>query len=83
MPWWVWIGGLVLFAVAAAGLFFAVQRPTFVAGLVKSFAESMFKALLPIILRRMTPEQEDEWHKTIREGGEWDYARKQPKSWGH
>lgn len=74
-----WLAGIGLFIVAALALWYRFGNPVWVAGLAKSFVEMAFKALLPIVLRRMTPEQEDEWHEAIRRGEDWDYQKHRPK----
>ena len=47
---------------ATAGTALVVRQPVFWSGLIVA----MLKAALPIITKRMTPEQEDEWRKSGR-----------------
>lgn len=55
-----------------AGAFIFARRPSFWI----EFGTRVFKALLPLMAKRMTPEQEAEMHRCIRQGGEWDHHRK-------
>ena len=52
---WVWIGAAVLFAVAAAAVFFAFQRPDFVAGLAAAAVGAAVKASWPYLSRLLKP----------------------------
>jgi len=38
-----------------------------------------YKAIEPILTKRMTPEQEKAFHDCVRRGGEWDSFRKKCK----
>lgn len=64
---------LALLIAALAGLFcggfLVAQRPTFWLGL----GVVLFKALMPILAKRMLPEDEAAWHAAIRrgEGDKW------------
>lgn len=58
---WVWIGAAVLFGIAAVSVFFAFQRPDFVAGLTAAAIAAAFGAAWPgflRIFRRKSPEEE-------------------------
>lgn len=66
MEAYLWIGGLGLLAIVGGGLFFAIQRHDFVAGLVKSFVTMAINALLPVVLKRMPPDEEEAWNKFQR-----------------
>ena len=65
---------VVLFGIGAGG-FLVAQRPTFWFGL----AVVIFKAALPLLAKRMTPEQEKAFQACVRRGGEWDHVRKRCK----
>lgn len=69
------IAGLLLFGVAAVGIWYSVTRTDYLPRL----AVWLVKQSLPVILKRMEPEQEEAWRKTMREGGRWDQLRKRPK----
>lgn len=70
---WLEIAAIVVFLVGiGAGGFLVSQRPAFWWGLL---AEA-FKAALPVLARRMTPEQEKAFQDCMRRGGEWDHAKK-------
>jgi hypothetical protein len=68
-----------LFAVVLLGLFaggFMVARsPTFWFGV----GQEIIKSMIPILMKRMPPEKEQEWRDCIRRGGEWDHIRKKCK----
>ena len=66
----------LLFIGIGAGGVLAAQRPSFWAGL----AVVMFKAALPIISKRMTPEQEADFQKAARRGAEWNPFRKRARN---
>ena len=70
--------GMVLLGVGAAG-FLVAQRPSFWFGLGTVAVKAGIKAVLPYLVRRMTPEQESAFHDCVRRGGEWDYHRKRCK----
>jgi hypothetical protein len=56
--------GAVLLGLAA-GAFIVAQRPSFWAG----FAVVIFKAALPIILRRKSADDERKWRDSLSHGG--------------
>lgn len=73
---WLEIVAIVVFLVGiGAGGFLVAQRPAFWWGLL---AEAV-KSALPVLARRMTPEQEAAFQDCMRRGGEWDHARKRCK----
>lgn len=71
--------GILLFVFAllglTAGAFMVARSPAFWLGM----GEEIFKKMLPIILKRMPPEEEAAWRKCILSGGEWDYRKKKCK----
>lgn len=71
--------GAALFGVAALSVWGAFRNPAFLAGLVAVVAKAAVKELAPIVTKRMTPEQEDDFQRCVRRGGEWDHARKRCK----
>lgn len=66
---------IVLLAGIGAGGFLVAQRPTFWWGL----GVVAFKAVLPHLAKRMTPEEEKAFQDCVRRGGEWDHFRKRCK----
>ena len=73
-----WLEVALIAAVLAgliAGGVLAAQRPSFWFGL----GAVMFRAALPLLIKRMSPEKEKEWRDCIRRGGEWDHRRKKCK----
>ena len=77
------IAFVVLLAVAAGSTWFAFQNPSFVTGLVAVAANALWAAIMPVILKRMTPEQEAAMRKADSRGQSWDPWKKKPKDWGH
>ena len=75
MSWLEIVAIAVLLIGIGAGGYLVAQRPAFWVGLVAV----VFKAALPFILKRMSPEKEKEWQDCIRRGGEWDHFRKRCK----
>ena len=63
-----------------AGAFIFARRPSFWI----EFGWRIGRALLPHITKRMSPEEEAEWHKAIRrgQGDEWLKARMRRKRKG-
>lgn len=57
MEAYLWIGGIALLAIVGGGLFFAIQRLVSWQSL-GSLATIIFNALLPVILKRKSPEEE-------------------------
>ena len=58
------LAGGIAFAVAVASLWFAFQRSSFVLGIFLA----IFRAALPIILKRKSPEEEAKWRERIARG---------------
>jgi len=65
---WLWLGGAVILAVAAAATWFAFHRPDFVAGLVAVAGAALWKALAPAIAKRKPPEEEALWREAVLRG---------------
>ena len=76
MTWLEITAVVVLFIGIGAGGYLVAQRPTFWWGL----GVVVFKAALPHLAKRMTPEQEKAYRDCVRRGGEWDHSRKRCKS---
>lgn len=70
------IAGLALFVIMAGAGVWAVTRT----GYLPRLALWLMKQSLPVILKRMEPEQEEAWRKAMREGDRWDQLRKRPKA---
>ena len=70
---WLEIAAIVVLLVGiGAGGFLVAQRPAFWIGL----AWEVVRAIIPILAKRMTPEQEKALQECHRRGGEWDHFRK-------
>jgi pimeloyl-ACP methyl ester carboxylesterase len=65
---WLWLSGAVILAVAAVAVWYAFQRPDFVAGLVAVATAAAWKALAPAIVKRKSADEEAIWRDAIREG---------------
>lgn len=76
MRWWLWALAAVTLVAAAAGVWFAAQSPTFVAGLTALAVGAAWKAVAPAVLRRMPPELEKQWRDCERRGGRWNHRTK-------
>ena len=73
---WLEIAAIVVLLIGiGAGGFLVAQRPTFWLGMLTAIV----KALLPIVLKRMPPEEEAAWRDCIKRGGEWDHIRRRCK----
>ena len=72
MNWLEIVAIIVLLIGIGAGGFLVAQRPTFWLGM----ASAVFMAVLPILAKRMTPEQEKAFQDCVRRGGEWDHFKK-------
>jgi hypothetical protein len=62
----------MLFLGIGAGGFLVAQRPTFWWGLLTV----AIRAAMPVILKRMPPEQEQAMRDCYRRGGVWDNVKK-------
>ena len=71
-----WLTGAALFGVAAFSVYGAFHSPEFVLGLGAVMLVAGYKAIAPILTKRMPPEQEQAFHDCVRRGGEWDHIRK-------
>lgn len=61
---WLWLALAGLLAVAAGATWFAFHDPVFWAGLVAAIAAN----LIPIVLKRMSPQDEAEWRELQKRG---------------
>lgn len=74
MIWW--LIGAALFAVAALGLYRALQKPSVLAGLAVVMTTAAWRALVPFLTRRMPPEKEAAWRKEQQAGRGDEATRK-------
>ena len=56
-----WLVGAALFGVAALSVYGAFQSPEFVMGLFGAMLVAGYKAIEPVLAKRMTPEDEAAW----------------------
>jgi hypothetical protein len=68
--WAVLALAMAVLVVAGAGAV-ALNPAAFFYGLAKMALPDLLK-LLPALLKRMPPEQEDAWRACVRQGGRWD-----------
>ena len=73
---WIWAIGAALLGVAALSVYSAFQNPTFVTGLLGAMAVAAYKALAPVITKRMTPVEEAAWREAERAGRGDEFLRK-------
>ena len=64
---WIWIAAAILTGVAAFSVWFAFQRPDFVAGLVAIAAAAAWKAFGPVLLKS-SPETQARAKQDARDG---------------
>ena len=58
-----YLAAALLFCVAAASLWFALQRPDVIARITALAVSAIASAVLPVLGKRMSPEREAEWRK--------------------
>ncbi len=79
MTWLEAIAVLILFLGLGGGAFMVAQRPSFWIGLGKAAFTAALPAIVKVLSKRMTPEQEAALRDCHRRGGEWDHIRKKCK----
>ena len=75
MNWW-WLIGAALLGVAALSVYGAFQSPDFVMGLFGAMLVAGYKAIEPILAKRMTPEDEASWRAAERAGRGEEWRRR-------
>ena len=78
MRWWIWLGLAGLLAVAAGSVYFAFKSPTFVAGLTALASAAAWKAIKPVLVKPLTPQDQEAWRKAelAGRGDEWRRKRR-------
>lgn len=76
MNWLEAIAVLVLFVGLGGGAFLVAQRPSFWVGLGKAVVTAALPAIVKVVSKRMTPEEEAAFQKCLKRGGHWDHIRK-------
>jgi len=70
---WIEVAAVLVFLVGiGAGGFLVAQRPKFWLGMLGA----VVKSVLPILTKRMPPEQEAAWRDCIRRNGKWNHQKK-------
>lgn len=59
----------------AVGTYFVARSPVFWVEMINH----VVRGLVPILSKRMPPEQEAAWRDCIRRGGEWDHIKRRCK----
>lgn len=59
---------IALIAGLAIGTYFVARAPEFWVGILSH----VIKSMVPVLTKRMTPEQEAAWRDCIRRGGKWN-----------
>lgn len=67
---WLWLGGAVLLAVAAAATWFSFSNPTFFVGLATASVGALVKAVGPWVRKLLTSKGSAEARQRAREGRE-------------
>lgn len=71
---WLEIAALLIMGLGLfAGAFLVAQRPSFWAGLALVLLKAGWPYLIRYVGKRMSPEEEADWHRAIRQGrgDEW------------
>lgn len=71
-----WLVGAALFGVAALSVYGAFQSPEFVMGLFGAMLVAGYKAIEPVLAKRMTPQEEEEYAKAYKAGRGDEWLRK-------
>lgn len=66
---------IALVAGLAIGTYFVARSPVFWVEMISH----VVRGLVPILNKRMPPEQEAAWHDCIRRGGQWDHVKRRCK----
>ena len=74
--WWVWVAGIGLLACLGVAVYFVARSPSFWIGLVKKIFDLAIPDILAHLKTRNTAAVEEEMHRCIRLGGEWDNFNK-------
>ena len=77
-----WVAVALVVAVligVAGGTAIVVRSPTFWVGMGKAVVAALIPAVVRVVSKRMTPEQEKALQDCVRRGGEWDHANKRCK----
>lgn len=68
---------IALVAGLAIGTYFVARSPSFWVDMITH----VVRGLVPILNKRMTPEQEAAWRDCIRRNGRWDPIKKRCDKW--
>lgn len=68
-----------LFVGLTAAAFLIGQRPSFWVGAIVEVFRRAWPSIRAYLFKRMTPEQEADFHQATRRAQEWDHSRKQPR----
>jgi hypothetical protein len=61
----------------AIGTYFVARSPAFWVDMITH----VVRGLVPVLTKRMPPEQEAAWRDCIRRGGKWDHLKKRCDKW--
>lgn len=75
MTWQEAVATVVILLGLGAGAYMVAQRPSFWI----EFGARLLRAVMPSILKRMDPADEQRWRDAVKRGEEWDYIRNRPK----
>lgn len=80
MNWIGWLVLLLLIAAAGTSVWFAFHSPKFIAGLTKFASRQAWKAIKPVIVTPMTPEETEAKNKAVAQGRGDEYTRRRQGS---
>lgn len=81
MNWIYWIGGGALVLAIIAAIFWYASKAKWVADLIWSFVAMAINAFLPILLKRMPPEEELAWNEFNRSNPSKEEIREWKKAY--
>lgn len=73
---WGWLIGAVLLGLSGLSVYYAFQSPAFVAGLTALATAAAWKAIKPVIVKQMTPEDIKAKNEAERRGNGDNWIRK-------
>lgn len=81
MDWFLWIGGGVLILAIIGAIFWYASNGKWVAELITAFVAMAINAFLPLLLKRMPPEEEKSWNEFNRSNPSKEEIREWKKAY--
>lgn len=76
MTWFEVLALAIMLIGLGGGAFLVAQRPSFWIGLGKAALTAALPAIVEVMSKRMTPEEEAAFQKCLKRGGQWDHIKK-------